>query len=706
MTSKSLFSKNGLLWESCRRRIWITILAAAGFLLTSILPVAMTIQNFYENNQLITQPISNTADYTASFNNAVQNVTSLLSNGNYFTAIGLILMAVIGGLGVFFYLHSRSETDFFHSLPVSRGQLFAVHYLTTPIIVLPIYILCTILACIVAAVSGFGAAVSGSIIAFCLLQNCLFFLLIYSVAVLAAILCGNRVISVLLLVWMYFSVPVLLFLWHSMSSQFFQTYMTPDSFESITFNTSPVCAFIYLLGTGDNFFGMEQWQSQYIRFATPTLSVCAAVFLAITLLCWALFRIRASESAGNALAFPKLQLPIKLYMVFVVALAGGMLFQSMVNSSGILWYVVGILIGGVIMHCIAEGIYALDIRSIFHHVPHLILGLAIPLVVLACFSMDVTGFDTKTVDLNQISGVYYTQNSYGSYYTVYTNARQEEADRCLTDKDSIKAVWKIANLCVQNLPEEAADWSKTDLLSCSVTFQLKSGRTMTRYYAVNCAEALDLSEQLTYSQAYAEKNHILRRANLNDPDFFVRIRSVYDDNEKYAAYIYDKAIIQQIFDTAWEEYRSVGLTYLQSHAPVAQMELSNSGDTISIYPAYTKTLALIQANSAYQDAPHQAEDVASIQLSFDAADGNRLTATVTDPADIAALLQNSLPYQVYMEYPLKNLSETIGSDGNQSECCVTLKDGNCYFITYFVGQEPTAILQKYRALANPDSNYE
>lgn len=719
MTSKSLFSKNGLLWESCRTRIWITVLAAAGFLLTSILPVAMTIQNFYEHNKLITKPISNTAHYTTSFNNAVQDVTRLLSNGNYFTAIGLILMAVIGGLGVFFYLHSRSETDFFHSLPISRGQLFAVNYLTTPVIVLPIYILCTILACIVAAASGFGAAVSGSIIAFCLLQNCLFFLLIYSVAVLTVILCGNRVISTLLLVWMYFSVPVLLLLWDSMSSQFFQTYMTPDGFESMVFNTSPVCAFFYLLDNGSSFFGMEHWQSQYIHFAAPTLGVCAAVFLAITLLCWALFRIRASESAGNTLAFPKLQLPIKLYMVFVVALAGGMLFQSIVNSSGILWYVVGILIGGVIMHCVAEGVYALDIRSIFHHVPQLILGLAIPLVVLAGFSMDVTGFDTKTVDLNQISGVYYESNSYDfSYYS------SEETDRFLTDKDSIKAAWNIANLCVQNLPEDDASWNDPDHLRCTVVFRLKSGRTMTRYYSVNCAEALDLSNQFTYSQAYAEKNHILRCADLDDPDASLRIYSVYDNDEKYAAYIYDKAVIQQIFDTAWEEYRSVGLAYLQSHPPVAQMELIHSSGMVSIYPAYTKTLALIQANSTYQDIPHEAENVASIQLNFhtdigdtyntaaaQSAEANAdshywLTATVTDPADIAALMKNSLLYQdVNQEYPLKNLSETIGIDENQLECYVTLKNGSSYFITYFAGQEPTATLQKYRALAKPDTVY-
>ena len=205
MTSKNLFSKNGLLWENCRRHMWIPVFSIAGFLLASLLPIIMLIQQFYERNTTLSK-----SDYQWAFSQTQGQLSQILSTGNFFPAAGLIIMAIIGGLGVFFYLHSRSETDFYHSLPITRSQLFVVNYLTTPVIVIPVYILCSILACVVTAGSGFSGAISVPIIAFSILTNCLFFLLIYSFAVLAAILCGNRIISVLLLISIDFSLSALL----------------------------------------------------------------------------------------------------------------------------------------------------------------------------------------------------------------------------------------------------------------------------------------------------------------------------------------------------------------------------------------------------------------------------------------------------------------------------------------------------------------
>ena len=721
MTSKNLFSKNGLLWESCRRHIWIPVFSIAGFLMASLLPIIMLIQQFYQRNQNLSE-----SDYKWAFSQTQEQLSQILSTGNFFPTAGLIVMAIIGGLGVFFYLHSRSETDFYHSLPVTRSQLFIVNYLTTPVIVIPVYIICSILACVVTAAAGFSDAFSVPLIAFSILTNCLFFLLIYSFAVLAAILCGNRIISVLLLIWIDFSLSALLYLLHVMAGAYLKTYVASVNLENYIFNTSPVLSYIHVLSNGTTIMDGRLTASQFMHSSLTTLGVCTAVFLAVTLLCWALFRSRSSESAGNALAFSKCQLPIKIYMVLVVALAGGMLFQAISNSDGILWFVIGILIGGFLMHCIAEGIYALDIRSIFRHIPQLVLCLAIPLVILIGFANDITGYDTKTVKLDQITGVSYTDSDYnyeGSYYMEYPNKLD---DTLLTDQASIESVWNIANLCVKNLnTSDDTFYGNDGYLNCTVTFHLKGGRTMRRNYQVSSAEAVQMSQELTYSDAYSEKYAPMKTIQLgSDPEgYYIQIHSTAYQNEddSNTLTLTQKEQIQNLLDTIWTDYRSVGLEYLQTHTPIAYLD-SSYGNNIGVYPAYTKTLALLKEQGFTPIQP-VASDINSITIRYstdkdsdtynvssatdtttDGADDS-IFAVVTDPNDIAVLMQNALISDAMgMAYPIKNPVKSI--QNNDTSLVAKSKTGYSFQMIYLAKDEPTSILQKYRALAKPQSNID
>ena len=722
MTSKNLFSKNGLLWESCRRHTWIPVFSIAGFLLASLLPIIMLIQQFYERNPNISE-----SDYKWAFSQTQGQLSQILSTGNFFPAAGLVIMAIIGGLGVFFYLHSRSETDFYHSLPITRSQLFVVNYLTTPVIVIPVYILCSILACVVTAAAGFSGAISVPLIAFSILTNCLFFLLIYSFAVLAAILCGNRIISVLLLIWIDFSLSALLYLLHTMAGAYLKTYASPANLDTFVLNTSPILSFVHVLSNGTAIMDGRLTAPQFMHGSLPTLGVCAAVFLAVTLLCWALFRIRSSESAGNALAFSKCQFPIKVYMVLVVALAGGMLFQAISNTDSILWFVIGILIGGFLMHCVAEGIYTLDIRSIFHHIPQMVLCLAIPLVILIGFANDIAGYDTKTVKLDQITSVSYTDSDYNyenSYYDMeYPN---KPDDTLLTDRASIESVWNIANLCVKNLnTSDDATWGGDGYLNCTITFHLKGGRTMRRNYRVSNTQAVQMSQELTYSDAYSEKYAPMKTINLgSDPeDYYISVHSTAYQNQDEAnsLALTQKDQIQTLLDTIWTDYRSVGLEYLQTHTPIAYLD-SSYGSNIGIYPAYTKTLALLK-EQGFTPVQPAASGINSITIRYstdknsdtynvssaqnaatDDADDS-VFAVVTDPNDIAALMQNALIGDAMgAAYPLKDPVKSI--QNNDTSLIAKSKTGYSFQLIYLAKDEPTSILLKYRALAKPESDID
>lgn len=692
MTLKSLFSKDSMFRESCSRRIWITIPSLAGFLLTITLPIVMAIQN-YKNYY---GSLADDQGYTG------KSILGFLSIGNFMSTTVLIIMAILGGLGLFYYLHSRQETDFYHSLPISRGKLFMINYWTVPIIVIPCYLLNILLGMAVTAATGFSSYIEPSIILYGLFQNIIFFLLIYSIAVLSAIVCGNRIISALLLIWLYFSGTALYFILDAFLSDSLQTYVT-SSYYSIAKNTSPIVKLYGLINQGDQTIGSKiGWESTWIHNNIPAILICALIFAAVSVLCYVLFRIRSSESAGNALAFSKSQLPIKVYMVVVVALAGSVIVGGIMGMD-FLWVIIGAAIGGILMHCIVEGIYAFDIRAIFHHLRHLILCGVIIVVILGGIKFDILGYDTKTVKLDQIQSVEFVnsdRNNYGFYSNSGTNAR-------LTDKDSIEKVWKIANACVSASDQKEDDKYYVDY---KIRFHLKSGGTMVRRYSVNDKTAKELGEELTYSEAYAEEYHPLYTTNLGENGMTLTVQSYYTNNGSGEAVITDKKIIQQIWETAREEYRSVGMDYFINHVPIASMTTSNS--CVAIYPAYTKTLELIYANSNYKDYIFSGSDVKTIQITYYTGDSDiyaeegksiknsdegamsSLYAEVTDFNDIQQLLKNLIPNEAVYggEY-------TLGTIHNV-DFYVEMKDGNSFDGTYQSGKEPTDLLKKYRALAS------
>ena len=244
-------------------------------------------------------------------------------------------MAVVGGMGVFAYLHGSRETDLFHSLPITRQKLFLTDYCIVPLIVILSYAAINLLGIITAAGMGLGDVLSAPLILFGMAQSIILFLLVYSVAVLGTILCGNRIISALFLLWLYFSPSV----WLALIDSYFQTlrtYVSQMWIQQLAVKLSPIIYFFYRQGTEDNLMYTlrniwqdnaaepADWAGQLIKASCPALFGCFLAFLLISALCFLLFTWRRSEAAGNALAFERIKLPVKVYMTVMIALAGGL----------------------------------------------------------------------------------------------------------------------------------------------------------------------------------------------------------------------------------------------------------------------------------------------------------------------------------------------------------------------------------------------
>ncbi len=732
MISKNSFSKKTLLLrEGCRRHIWITILSLVGFLLSVILPVMIIVQRYQQSVKA--------GDLYYTFEEAGRDILSALSFFNPMSATILIILAVIGGIGVFCYLHSGKETDFFHSLPISREKLFLVDYLVVPMIVIPCYIVIVLLGVLIVSVMGFSSMMSMSLVLFGLLQSALFFLLIYSVAVLGTILCGNRVIASLLLLWIYFSLTSWIYIIVGYLSSL-KTFVLPYWMDTVALKLSPILHFYELMSNESEIMysanssgalASTDWIPRIMASACDNLVGCLIAFIAISVVCYFLFKIRPSESAGNALAFEKSKTPIKIYMTVFMALVGGLFLASIVGeANNYLWMGIGIVIGGVIMHGVVEAIYAFDIRAIFRHLPHLGVSILVAFVVAFGIRLDAMGYDTKRVELSEIkSADLYCFNLQNN--TVYRGYQPQSVD-IFQDEENIEKVWQLANYCVDSLDQET-DLNNESYLDCRITFHMKSGGTMQREYYVNSLEARTLAEELSHTPEYLQKYHELYRddflTHLDNPDnnIYLTIQSYYetDHNENLTDYVFDPEAIKEIWEAAGEDLMHADLDYLRTHLPELYLETDYSA-RIPIYPNYYQTMSLIQNYSDYQTFEIQTADVERVEITYyrdneenesmvynavtyydapitvrveTSADfnGNRWKAEVTNAEDIRGLIQNVVPgMAVYSgEYPLND-------SGDEVVLKVWLNDGTYVEnLVYLEGNQPTELLAKYFAEAEP-----
>ena len=123
MTSKN-FSFKGMLGDSLRRNLWGFVLGGVGFFFSLLLPVLMTMQRALENRAEQLQQFPELVDQ--NWQSALSTVSVLLGGGNPFVKTAFVVMAIVCGIAMFAYLHTRQKVDFYHSLPISRTQLFAM----------------------------------------------------------------------------------------------------------------------------------------------------------------------------------------------------------------------------------------------------------------------------------------------------------------------------------------------------------------------------------------------------------------------------------------------------------------------------------------------------------------------------------------------------------------------------------------------------
>lgn len=660
---------------------------------------------------------------------------SLLVNAP--AAVLLLILAIVAGISAFRYLHVKNQTDFFHALPIRRGQLFASRALTGILAVLPSYLIGVLLSCAVIAAHGYGEILSTPEIVSSIAAHAAGFMLVYAVAVLSAIVCGNTLVSLLVCGW--FQLGILLG-WVALDSLLYVLMPARTNSGVVSLWSSPLIDVFQLL---------RPLAGDAISYGVVGKQAAECLLAALVILALASFlnRMRASEHTGMSLAFPVMQLPLKLYMMSVVGAYVGLFFEDMTGSWGMLF--VGMAGGAFVTACVTEIVYDMDFHSLFCHWKSTVVYAVAAAVVLGVFALDVMGWNSKLpsrADIvsaqlvsdytpwectnnrwnqdwdyanfshDMIQSLDVSSNTYRATYVSDSDPSGlldiTEVQK-LREADNIDRVYASAQLGAQAMQHERGKISEK-LSACDeygdslyatylVRFRLANGKTFERQYIMptDTQELADNADAVRYSKEYLSTS--TPEAVAQSKQDVAKSIDVYGCEASYSASkrIDNQQAIRAILDTLQKESLQRDKAYIDSHAPVYYLYVrgrqnmglngdeylptgDGDGDDMIMIPVYdyeTQTIALLGKYVDVMPKTFGTDNIAKIRIITDVSDdGEEKYQDFTQPTDIAKLI----PAVISTNFN-NNLDGAVyhSATKNYKQTTVYMKDGqtvacDCY----------------------------
>lgn len=493
MTSRNLYSK--LMKEDLKNRLWAVALIGLAFFFA--FPVVAAFQ---------AGDLKDAVNYERELLAYTEKMMAWLSFGCGMTVFLMVMAALICGMSSFSYLNSKSKVDFYHSIPVKREKLYIANYLNGILMLAVPYAATLILAVVIAVSNGVSGAVLWPLALSGYGLTMIYYILMYSLAVVAAMMTGNLVVGVLGAMVLCFYVPLAVMLGGGYMETFFHTFMYYQYSDIVTFMSriSPFMEYIYQV-------------DQYAAEGVSTMAIVTAVAVSILLAAVGglLYRKRPSEAAGKAMAFAVSRPVIRILMTILAALGFGLFFWAMRYTTG--WAVFGILCGGIIAHCVIEIIYHFDFKKLFSNKLQLVGCLAVSLLVMLTFRYDWVGYDQYLPDAGKVKEVAIDMNALNRWVS-YGEARlrkdgeyewdsvgSEEYIFSHMKETDIDSVLAIAQAGIRHQEGEEV-WGRGNYFghtaedelftSVGIQYTLNSGRKVYRTYEVMLKDVMEPTEKL------------------------------------------------------------------------------------------------------------------------------------------------------------------------------------------------------------------
>ncbi len=636
MISKNLFFK--LIKQDFKKRIWCPILIFVVCFLSLEVRMLMEIQTFIRTIDAHSYDI---VTYIRQY---------FFGRDALPISIMVCFVAFLCGISGYAYLHSKVQIDLYHSLPVSRSQLFWSRYLSG-ILQFFIPFVVNVVVCIGIAVSkkAFAADVILAVLSFAGIELVVF-VLTYSMTVIATGLTGNIIISILgtgVLFAYSTGLELLIFL---MSSRFFDTYTVYNNrghfaLDNKIWGFSPLSMIIRLFASPKN-TTMEDAQ-KFFKYDTSYVWVLIAAAILYSLLAYVIFMKRMSEAAGKSIAFRVAEPIIKTMVAIPVAFFAGFFFCSISNTDTNEWFLFGVIFGFFVICILMEIIYRMDLRGALMHKKQLLFNAACVALIFVVFRYDVTGFDTYVPADSQlqscavsITGLMPLQqdiqvNDFGNHYLSASEYRMANME--LQGNPSVMELARKAakeQLTYHQFDyyeeiEKSTEYIETlerqeNYRYIDFGFKLSNGKTIYRNYTIDLADA-DTIRLL--SDIFNDYNYKIGATPVFNDDWKIAFDAIVCENNFM---IRDISLTPErqskLIETYQKEYTELTLDVVMHTLPIGTVDfrvkgkidnrdyLTSYSSDMCIYPQFTETIALIKEYGFDMLENPTAEDVDFIQV--------------------------------------------------------------------------------------------
>lgn len=613
MTSRISFAK--MVKSDLKRRLWVAALLFLGYFLVMPVQTMMRFENMYS---------SVSAGYI-HVEEIFETVAVMLGAGNELVMMGVICSAVMAAFSGFSYLHSSRKVDLFHSFAIKRERLFAVQYVSGFLVfALPygINLLLNLIVCIANGVVN-GTVISSLFVG--ILVHLIYFLLIYHLSIIAVLMTGKLLVSVLGLIvfcgWSLLTSSTII----AYFEQCFDTYyqLKETLLQKICYYLSPLEQYIEFCS---EFYRDEAAVRVLLEHSKEAL---IALVEAVLLLLFAVFlyKKRPSEAAGNAMAFPRWNPLIKVLILIPLTAFGGLFMTSFSGNGGFGWLIFGIVFVGIVAHCLTEVIYSYDFKKIVTHKGTLGITLVVVLGFAFCCWFDLIGYDKKLPESEELQSIAVSLDQVDDHisYQVenlddYANYNARDLYRLTNGQmTDVTAAYQLAKAGVENEKLDFFDLPENDTpgMGINVSYILKNGKEMTRRYLVSYDQV-----KQSIASLYATEKFKLGQYPLLSMDIehtlvdTIIFDDAYYDSEKLNFSIGE---IKEFLNCYQKELAAATYEKMQPENIIGSFAaLDMTGSAVAerylIYDSFTETVDFLEQHGYQIHRIPDVEDVTSISV--------------------------------------------------------------------------------------------
>ena len=400
----------------------------------------------------------------------------------------------------FEFLHKTKSGNYFHSLPLDRKGLYLSSLLSGILLfLLPMLFITAVGTVLLFSkdLCKFGVlALHFECMAYILCQ----FLVFYAIAVLSMILCGRKLHGLLTFLCLNFVVPAVCIL--------LSILVTPCMYglDEPVLGWGSVCAPFVVWTAEDGFVATyndsftatvaQQWELSWTY--TGICVFCAGLLL------WLSYRIychRKVEYAGQGIAIPAFHGPLSYFLTLLtgvlLVIVIGLLFEGEYLVFTNEWILIS-----MILLCCLPCFFLIEMllkrtKKVFtlRNVGRFGCYAAFLLVFVFCFSIDLFGIVRKVPETEKVESV-----------QIYFAAR----DYSVEDAENIEAIRSLHQQFIDARDALEEDETFDELFTPRITYTLKNGRTVERYYKMNLKsknpEVKALSENIRAYFSTTESN--------------------------------------------------------------------------------------------------------------------------------------------------------------------------------------------------------